>query len=57
MKLTAVLNARSGVIGVANWGACGVEKCIGFSGRYPCNRCSRYTNRKLKTLSEIMDAE
>ena len=28
MKLTAVLYARSGVIGVAFAGTCGVEKCI-----------------------------
>jgi hypothetical protein len=35
MKLTAVLNAKSGVIAVAPVGACAVEKCIGLSGRMP----------------------
>ena len=32
MKLTAVLKARSGVIGVALAGACAVPKPCGFSG-------------------------
>jgi hypothetical protein len=56
MKLTAVLNARSGVIGVALAGACVVEKPMGFSGRNPCNRCKAYVNRNEKMLNEITHA-
>ena len=56
MKLTAVLNARSGVIGVAFIGAWPVEKCIGLRGSNPCNRCIAYGKRKQNVLKEINDA-